>query len=841
MGCRESNVNDSHNAVQAQDADGNKTQHIAEQKGTTNATDELFVNLDDEKFDDSVNIANRKSVRRIITILNYYEEWKSHNDIHKSYGFIEYLQSKLPSKQYNTVALLDDYLNVINLPNHAEHFEDIYLLTTKHISCNHLDCQSLARNNRNREACRNNNQQRTDMYFGYQDTAEINVQQTLDKMHCYFLHSFDRFLKLRRQDMEDIQEQINQSHDSDRDESDEEKDQQDMDATKTLFAIRNAMQNKQKVTENSYPWNGDKFVSTHVAVPIATTTTNNSDDTTDKIDEKKEEEAPPIVYSFGFRYFYWKYYQDNIHRYDRREPTNPSNNDLHPARFQDWYIAKKHDSLKEELLNNNIATISNEQWMNTFEHAQALRDTQWCKRSVFANWNPHWEVDATVRFEESGIENGSPCQVHHLCAILFYTNYDFLQGRFTETYRKLDASETDEALKSRHSNFANWGRYIREMVEIFGRRLSGSYYDTQTEKWKPYSDIGIKKVYQTFYHGIDAEMLFVATIGRLCSPTSTTIAINVALNFTRSSGLCLTLKRYSYDSHLRYFDCSWCSDYKNEEEMLFVGGCEAIKFNTIINTKLRLDYKRYLRALNQLNYFLNGAVEKVRSNKEAFRRITRKKDAVIVYKLITDELIFNPRINIGKTGYNMYHRETLKREIPEYIKTLFRFYCDNMDHVVIDLKETFNIHRQFSFIFSKGNVEQQYGPNNRNILNVDLELICKLFQNIKWIEIKDSNQQNQMFTKNPNAMGSHMPGDHRMVLKDAWLADVKQFFRSKVIREKYNTSLQKITLNKNAINENGDIQITTVCQQRIHEFAIGDWKLQKIFGVNRDLVFLKNS
>eukprot|EP01084_Bolivina_argentea_P296993 511598_1 len=163
-------------------------------------------NINDEKHEnDHMNVSNNKSVKQMITVLTHYQEWKNNQNINKTYGIIEYLQSKLTTKDYDITTLMDDYQDIITLPDHNDQFEDIYILISKHISCNHSNCQSLSRNNRNRENCKNN-KERINLYFGYNDSVEILFQQTLDKIHCYFLHSFDRSFRLKRNELSQIQQ-----------------------------------------------------------------------------------------------------------------------------------------------------------------------------------------------------------------------------------------------------------------------------------------------------------------------------------------------------------------------------------------------------------------------------------------------------------------------------------------------------------------------------------------------------------------------------------------------------------------------------------------------------------
>eukprot|EP01084_Bolivina_argentea_P202624 346178_1 len=75
---------------------------------------------------------------------------------------------------------------------------------------------------------------------------------------------------------------------------------------------------------------------------------------------------------------------------------------------------------------------------------------------------------------------------------------------------------------------------------------------------------------------------------RLCAPTSTSTHIEVAIKFSGQDGMILELeKSASYVViPLKVFDCSWISQYKEEDERLFCGGqfCVNIKSIRIRNT-----------------------------------------------------------------------------------------------------------------------------------------------------------------------------------------------------------------------------------------------------------------
>eukprot|EP01084_Bolivina_argentea_P008921 16699_1 len=105
-------------------------------------------------------------------------------------------------------------------------------------------------------------------------------------------------------------------------------------------------------------------------------------------------------------------------------------------------------------------------------------------------------------------------------------------------------------------------RILRETVEIFG----------------------IDKEYRgaSFYTGISFVMSIPSFRIRLCSPSSTSTQIEVAIKFSGRNGMILKLMKAKGWNSLQAFDCSWISRYKEEDERLFHGGHHPIYIQTVI-------------------------------------------------------------------------------------------------------------------------------------------------------------------------------------------------------------------------------------------------------------------
>ena len=221
-------------------------------------------------------------------------------------------------------------------------------------------------------------------------------------------------------------------------------------------------------------------------------------------DEMIEEPQDLSYYCFGRRWYYW---QKMKHHKD--------------------YIERKYKDLKEELLNNTQYSIKEKlDWDITMRKAESYRE---CARgrSLRANGPLLYQY-----YNDGDIEYNK-VTTKHIAALLFYTNYDKLQGKFSASFRIFDNEENWDLCKDRNREFANWSRLLRESVELFGTNLS------DTPKMK-------------LFHGINCELMFDSIICKFCAPTSMTTSRAVAESFSNGFGLILEIK--VYDNGVRYFD-----------------------------------------------------------------------------------------------------------------------------------------------------------------------------------------------------------------------------------------------------------------------------------------------
>eukprot|EP01083_Nonionella_stella_P204280 744816_1 len=277
--------------------------------------------------------------------------------------------------------------------------------------------------------------------------------------------------------------------------------------------------------------------------------------------EKKEEKYN--VYSFGVRF-----------EYDKSE------------KLKQWYVKPKWKTLKEEQISNSYDGFDIEQWIELYEKAKDFRKTRRIKQECkFKDYG-----DAITSHRNKKRKAKDTMSIQHLISIMLYCNFDQLQGVFSASYRK-DKKESNQDLINKHSEWHQLGKYLREVVEVFGTKISTEEKRLRKLGGRGRGDFCLDKSGKLkFYHGINQEMVFVSTSAKICGPLSISSEPFVAVNFAGAEGLLLELS----GSNARFFDCCGISDYSNEKEKFFLGGYDALLIETVINPRTK-DYRPYIR------------------------------------------------------------------------------------------------------------------------------------------------------------------------------------------------------------------------------------------------------
>eukprot|EP01084_Bolivina_argentea_P004406 8371_1 len=503
---------------------------------------------------------------------------------------------------YTYANLLNDFNHLLS--KHQHQFEDIHNILNDESydqnGCNLSQCLLIRRNWRDRSV-------ETDrkLYFN-NDSYGIIRQQLIDRIHCYYMHSFDIGHSITINEQNEIIENVNELK------NDEQIADSGLVRDVIVTRLSNLIYTKRIICENisglqRLQMNNSKFVSEGIE-PEPT-------------DDWHIVTASDYCgeYSYGYRFFYWDFYRRNMATIDPFD-------DLHEeieGELEDWYIDSKYKNLKFELTQNQIFSISRNALFNLVMKAIGHRDTvmvrsMQCKRK-----------NAQIY----GFANGTNdlISLNHILSIMVYCNYDFIQKSFSETLRKNHPSETINQLKKRHSHYFHLGKYLRECVECFGM------------EWTD------KDCYFNVYHGISTQCEFPSLNAFIKGPISTTMDLAVAVNFCHNIGMILDMSIHTFNwkyrdqfesgytvvSQLFCFDCRFWSTFVSEQEIFSIGGARRFIFNTIIDGSSGVNYCRYVHGLKQMTYCMtNGEPIGKNTNKIAHTCAERQ----MVFRLLSHEL-----------------------------------------------------------------------------------------------------------------------------------------------------------------------------------------------------------
>ena len=246
-------------------------------------------------------------------------------------------------------------------------------------------------------------------------------------------------------------------------------------------------------------------------------------------------------FSIGLRFYYWDYYKE-LDELPADEQTNGTISYHSGYKVSELYVDKKYGSFGEEIMNYNhiemdikkfrdLIIKKAEQYINT-KRVKAIKPDTWESPKHY------------------GVDDEAPLSVNNLLSVILYTDTTTLSGGFSGSFRKIFAYETLSQIKTRNSKYWHWSKYLRETVEMYG-----SY------TWN---------INPPFYTGINCVLEMPSFSIRLCSPTSTSVHLEVAVKFGGQTGLILQLNTKGmltgYSSYLKGFDCSFLSQFKEEDE-----------------------------------------------------------------------------------------------------------------------------------------------------------------------------------------------------------------------------------------------------------------------------------
>lgn len=541
-----------------------------------------------------IKVSQDPCLRRITYILSFYQQWLANPQGIFNKGINVWINEL---SNYDSIALINDFQHILdyhcrNCKNYEKVYQCMVSKLGQPISIEKSIC--IKRNYRNRSLYQESNEELIKLYLGFNDIAEINMQQILDAMYSYLLYSFDLIRlspaneKLLKQTVGNILKQ----------ENNQDKDNKEQKTASNLdLIVDDSKQNENKTKINL------KFLkplsqiiekrelqskiigSNHVQKNKFLTCVSHKNDNVDECkdndndkEDKKENgllsvdeggDGPQLVkrssarviqesdsqmaYTFGKKWYYWDIYKKN--HYTKRD-----------------YVAPKYKSLKEEICNNDIYKLSEFQYDILFERAKMISKSSKGQRIIappFEDWEDQYEF---------GIKKGTKINEEQIMSLLLFMNYTELRHHLVSTFTKLEDSnhkkESDRKFKLRHQQFVNFSMKLTEAVLVFGQKMDS---------------------FDIFYHNMDIQMIFNKNKLLFFGPTSVTSKLEIAQQYQYHEdmkGLILVLADWynnsdvdgNDDNGARYFNSSWMSDFVNEQESIFIGADSPIKLATIIKT-----------------------------------------------------------------------------------------------------------------------------------------------------------------------------------------------------------------------------------------------------------------
>jgi len=379
------------------------------------------------------------------------------------------------------------------------------------------------------------------------------------------------------------------------------------------------------------------------------------------------------TFSLGFRFYYWHAYEFQ----DCLPDTEQLNNrpDHSGFKVKELFIKRKYSSFKEEIASYRHFDIGN------YEKAKM-------KRQEYMNTDAIKKMDANGDCNklQYGIKKGQPLSAHHILSLILYCDYTKLSTDFSSSFRNLFPFETLKSVKARNSCYYWMSRYLRELVEIFGQHSIGDTfekypmdYENEWRRGKDDYDKPLDALIGPFFTGMNCKLSIDSFAMRLNSPTSTTKQIEVALKFSGSIGTVITFVNSQYPyTRLRGWNCSWISNFKEEDEILFFGGFYTMKVANLRLVETNENMKTFMKAL--------FAFDKI--SKGYFADNVSQKSEFIIEHLIKQKLKRESNVTFHHFIFDCFHAFTEnKKQIDINLWSLNGNKCKMTDFIFHPLEK----------------------------------------------------------------------------------------------------------------------------------------------------------
>eukprot|EP01083_Nonionella_stella_P289492 985092_1 len=410
-------------------------------------------------------------------------------------------------------------------------------------------------------------------------------------------------------------------------------------------------------------------------------------------------------FNIGLTFYYWPEYEKMDHFDANTDMFNL--NDHSGYKVSALFVKQRHVSFKDEIM--AYAFISMRQYESIMMKVNEFIKTKSVKAIKAYNEKGMYNHNIVLKY---GIPHGSALLSRHLLALFLYTDFTDLCTHFSATFRANKQFEALSAIKARNSKYWWLAKSLRELVELYGESKRGN-----------------GNLKGPFYCGVSAVMPFPEFQVRLCGPTSTSYQIEIAINFAGREGIIVQLNNSASGStYLSGFPCGWLSDFKEEDEVLFMGGHFRIKIESVRILRGKGDqcqnFEAFFGALSKFNSMFNGSF--------AHKSFISSNEKEIIISLINWIL----------------RNESLVDKMDQYVLDTFQSFCQHKAHIVLNCSDlgAFNDEELLDMIFVYGmkrsdvNLDDNFKPVlKEGKANIFGKALFQIFKNIKNIDIYTTN------------------------------------------------------------------------------------------------------
>ena len=309
--------------------------------------------------------------------------------------------------------LIDDFSHVIQEHNTEEDIAAMQSGSGLGGKCDYSECQMGQRYYRNK---------RQDI-----EMKGMFWKDLMDSVHCYLYH------------LEDFGYRVNLSDVGLKDPDDDDVGEDCVDDRFSLIYDRVKKGNDKKQETNKY----------NISI--------------DDEEKKGDDDVQNMIsFSIGFIFYYWQHYKSM----DSKTEKFDNINDLSGYSPAELYVDKKYGSLKQEILQNEICTLTADQFNDSLQKCFLYIESQKAKEMKASGGSFLDEL-------KYGISVDKPISSAHLISVILYCDWTELCTSFSGTFRRKTAKESLESVKSRNREYWNWSRLLRETVEIYGNNDKG--------------------------------------------------------------------------------------------------------------------------------------------------------------------------------------------------------------------------------------------------------------------------------------------------------------------------------------------------------------------------------